>query len=89
MKNEQVEQLNEESQARVKRFVDRLEDELIKQNMTVPVFAKKMGLTRRAIYRWMLGETTMKLDSYYKALEVLEIDDDTYIKRESDVKNSN
>jgi transcriptional regulator with XRE-family HTH domain len=86
MNKEYIEKLNEETQSRVKRFVNRLEDELIKQNLTVPAFARKMGMTRRGVYRWILGETVMRLDSYYKVLEVLKIDDNTYIKKESNVK---
>lgn len=55
----------------VTEFCINLEKALALRDMTIPEFAKEMGVTKVAVYNWINGLSVMRLDRYFKALEVL------------------
>lgn len=61
---------------KVEVFLQRLEDELDKQNLSVPQFAKKMGVPKVTVYAWLNRENIMSLEKYYLALEALGLDEE-------------
>jgi len=58
---------------KVTRFARFLALELEKRHISIPQFAKKMGVAKRTPYKWLSGEWNMGLDKYYKALDILGI----------------
>lgn len=52
-------------------FIDWLQNELKEQRISIAEFARKMGVVRNLVYKWINRESTMGLDKYFKALEVL------------------
>lgn len=55
----------------VEEFCVNLEKALALRDMTIPEFAKLMGVTKVAVYNWINGVSIMRLDKYFKALEIL------------------
>jgi len=56
---------------KVELFLQRLEAELDKQDLTVPQFADKMGVPKVTVYAWLNRDNVMSLKNYYKALKAL------------------
>ena len=73
------------SEQKVKDFTTFLGEELKRQEITIPEFAKRMGVTKQIVYKWLDGTYIMTLKNYYKALEVLGIDE-SYVKTKGEAE---
>lgn len=58
---------------KVDLFIEFLKNELDEQRISVAEFARRMGIVRALVYKWINHESIMGLDKYYKALEVLNV----------------
>ena len=58
---------------KVDLFIEFLKNELDEQRISVAEFARRMGIVRALVYKWINRESVMGLDKYYKALEVLNV----------------
>lgn len=63
------------SYEKVDAFIDILESELDKRHMSIPEFAKQMGVPKMTVYRWVKRLSIMSLEKYYRALKVLGMED--------------
>lgn len=64
-----------ESIDKVEKFLQRLEAELDKKGMSIPQFAKLMGVPKMTVYKWVRRESVMSLEKYYRALQVLGLEE--------------
>ncbi len=70
---------------KITEFLESLENKLIEKNFTVPEFAKRMGVSKVIVYKWLQKEKIMSLENYYKALEVLGLESKLIKKRKKKV----
>lgn len=68
------------SRKKVEAFLLYLEKQLDEKNLSVPQFAKMLGVPRVTVYTWLNRKSVMSLEKYYRALEVLGIDEKLFIK---------
>jgi len=58
---------------KIEEFLKYLNERLKEDRWTDQLFCEKLGVTVMTLSRWQKGESTMPLDKYFKALEILEI----------------
>jgi len=75
------------SKEKVEKFLDYLEEQLELRNITVPRFAKMMGLPKSTVYSWLNRVSVMSLEKYYRALQVLGIKEKLIIARKTKKNN--
>lgn len=68
------------SREKVEAFLQYLEKQLDEQNLSVPQFAEMMKVPRVTVYTWLNRKSIMSLEKYYRALEVLGIEERLFIK---------
>lgn len=71
MEKLQKEQLKELAKKDIDIFLKKLEIELVRSSISIPQFAKLIGVSREAVYQWFSGKSIMNLERYYRILEVL------------------
>lgn len=64
----------------VEQFLKLMEYYLDKNNMSVPEFARRMGIPKSTAYSWLNRKSIMSLKSYYKAIKVLNMQIDSPTK---------
>ncbi len=57
----------------IKEFLETLNEAMAKNDLSVPEFAKLMGVSKHAVYHWLNGVNIMTLDKYLKAKKILKI----------------
>lgn len=70
--------MNEEQ--KIEAFLTHLEDLLQEKGWTIPYFAKQMKVSKVTVYRWLDGNAIMSLKHYYRALEVLGLEENLTVK---------
>lgn len=65
----------QKNEQKVENFLQYLENQLDEKNLSVPQFADLMGIPRATVYTWLNRKSVMGLDMYYKALEVLGVEE--------------
>jgi len=68
----------EDYKAKVELFLQHMEEELDKQKVSISELSRRIKIPRKTIYSWLNGETTMRLDNYYKILSALGLEDSVY-----------
>lgn len=74
--------MNEEQ--KIEAFLTHLEDLLAEKGWSIPTFAKKMKVSKVTVYRWLDGKAVMSLAHYYRALEVLGLEENLTVKENND-----
>ena len=69
------------SKKRVQKFLGYLEEQLEDQSISITKFAKDMGVSRHTVYTWLWGDAVMSLEKYFKALDVLGIEEKLFEKK--------
>ena len=62
---------NKTMHEKVELFLKTLKSELEKQGISIPKFASQMNVKKVTVYAWLKKENVMSLEKYYKALEIL------------------
>lgn len=68
------------STQKVELFLQYLEKMLDDLNMTVPEFAVLMEKPKMTVYKWVNRKNGMKLENYFKALDVLGTNETEFLK---------
>lgn len=67
------------NEQKVEMFLQYLEKQLDDKNLSVPEFADQMEIPRATVYTWLNRKSVMGLDMYFKALEVLGIEEKLFV----------